>query len=86
MSTTIDSLNKVLTNVQNNREQIVKQIAASTKTLPTDPAVLEQLIQLLHTALIDTHVEEGSLVCPKCSRVYPIQQGIPNLRLNENEV
>lgn len=43
MSTTLDTLNKVLTNVQNNREQIVKQIAASTKALPTDPAVLEAM-------------------------------------------
>jgi hypothetical protein len=47
MSTTIDTLNKVLTNVQNNREQIVKQIAASKKALPTDVAVLDAIEVLI---------------------------------------
>jgi uncharacterized protein YbaR (Trm112 family) len=32
------------------------------------------------------HVQEGSLRCDKCGRSYPIQQGIPNMRLNEDEV
>jgi multifunctional methyltransferase subunit TRM112 len=45
-----------------------------------------RMIQLLHTILLDTHVMEGNLVCEGCSRKYPIQQGIPNLRLNEDEV
>ncbi|SRR6266403_2101332 len=49
MSTTIDILNKVLTNVQNNREQIVKQIAASKKALPTDSAVLDAIELLTKT-------------------------------------
>ncbi len=49
MSTTLDTLNKVLTNVQNNREQIIKQIAASTKTLPTDPMVLDAIDLLIKT-------------------------------------
>jgi len=44
------------------------------------------LIQLLHTVLIDTHVIEGQLVCSSCKRSYLIQQGIPNMRLNEDEV
>lgn len=33
-----------------------------------------------------TFVQEGSLTCGKCGRSYPIQQGIPNMRLNEDEV
>lgn len=49
MSTTLDTLNKVLTNVQNNREQIVKQIAASKKALPTDAAVLDAIELLTKT-------------------------------------
>ena len=39
----------------------------------------------LHKTLIDTHVEEGVLVSEE-GREYKIQQGIPNLRLNEDEV
>jgi hypothetical protein len=47
MSTTLDTLNKVLTNVQNNRDSIIKQIAASTKALPTDPVVLDAIEVLI---------------------------------------
>mmetsp|Transcript_23909 Transcript_23909/g.26537 ORF Transcript_23909/g.26537 Transcript_23909/m.26537 type:complete len:128 (+) Transcript_23909:79-462(+) len=46
----------------------------------------EALIQALHTVLLDTHVLAGELQCNKCGRSYPIQQGIPNMRLNEDEV
>ncbi len=35
---------------------------------------------------VQTHIMEGQLVCPKCARVYAIQRGVPNMRLNENEV
>lgn len=44
------------------------------------------LLQTLHSVLLDTHVEEGDLKCGKCGRVYPIQLGIPNMRLTEFEV
>lgn len=40
----------------------------------------------LHRFLLDTHIEEGDLVCPACERVYPIQKGIPNMLLREDEV
>ena len=45
-----------------------------------------ELLSTLHTILMDTHVQEGELLCDGCSRKYLIQQGIPNMRLNENEV
>lgn len=45
-----------------------------------------ELFQAIHTVLMDTHVEEAQMVCSKCERVYPISQGIPNMRLNETEV
>lgn len=43
-------------------------------------------LQALHDALLDLHIIEGSLVCPTCKRVYPIQASIPNMRLNETEI
>ena len=46
----------------------------------------EELLTMLHTLLLDTHVTEGELVCGGCKRRYKIQQGIPNMRLNEDEV
>jgi multifunctional methyltransferase subunit TRM112 len=35
---------------------------------------------------VQLHVQEGALRCENCGRSYPIQQGIPNMRLNEDEV
>lgn len=32
------------------------------------------------------HIQEGALVCRKCTRQYPIRQGIPNMLLQEHEV
>ena len=46
----------------------------------------EELLDILHTLLLDTHVMEGELECGGCRRRYVIQQGIPNMRLNEDEV
>jgi multifunctional methyltransferase subunit TRM112 len=31
-------------------------------------------------------VEEGTLVCPESGRKFPINKGIPNMLLNEDEV
>jgi uncharacterized protein YbaR (Trm112 family) len=45
-----------------------------------------ELLNTLHTVLMDTQVQEGELVCQGCKRHYLIQQGIPNMRLNEDEV
>mmetsp|Transcript_25797 Transcript_25797/g.45806 ORF Transcript_25797/g.45806 Transcript_25797/m.45806 type:complete len:125 (+) Transcript_25797:126-500(+) len=44
------------------------------------------LLRSLHHTLLEIHVEEGKLVCPKSNREFPIKQGIPNMRLNEDEV
>ena len=46
----------------------------------------DELLDVLHTLLLDTHVTDGELVCGGCQRHYLIQQGIPNMRLNEDEV
>ena len=29
---------------------------------------------------------EGVLICPKCNRKYPIEEGIVNMLLNSNEL
>ena len=46
----------------------------------------EQLLSGLHLLLLKRQVEEGTLVCPNCKRVYEIKGGIPNMLLNEDEV
>ncbi|GAB5362414.1 hypothetical protein AAMO2058_000794900 [Amorphochlora amoebiformis] len=58
------------------------------KELPKkiDPTEHDELLKMLHHVLLEVHVEEGLLVCPKSEREFPIKQGIPNMRLNEDEV
>mmetsp|Transcript_13919 Transcript_13919/g.39583 ORF Transcript_13919/g.39583 Transcript_13919/m.39583 type:complete len:122 (+) Transcript_13919:3-368(+) len=45
----------------------------------------EEFVRQLHHALMEVHVLEGSLVCPETGRKFPINKGIPNLLLNEDE-
>eukprot|EP00470_Lotharella_oceanica_P003718 CAMPEP_0170169190 /NCGR_PEP_ID=MMETSP0040_2-20121228/2138_1 /TAXON_ID=641309 /ORGANISM="Lotharella oceanica, Strain CCMP622" /LENGTH=112 /DNA_ID=CAMNT_0010407817 /DNA_START=73 /DNA_END=411 /DNA_ORIENTATION=- len=53
---------------------------------PIDATQHVDLLKALHHTLLEIHVEEGKLVCPKSEREFPIKQGIPNMRLNEDEV
>eukprot|EP01099_Mayorella_cantabrigiensis_P005395 TRINITY_DN4313_c0_g1_i2.p1 TRINITY_DN4313_c0_g1~~TRINITY_DN4313_c0_g1_i2.p1 ORF type:complete len:146 (-),score=24.50 TRINITY_DN4313_c0_g1_i2:68-442(-) len=46
----------------------------------------DTFLQNLHTVLLDVEVEEGSLICPNCSRKFPIRQGIPDMLLKQDEV
>ena len=40
----------------------------------------------IHAILTQVEVMEGELVCPETGRKFPIQNGIPNMLLNEDEV
>ena len=42
-------------------------------------------LKAVHDLISDFHVLEGCMECPKCSRVFPIQKGIPNMLLNKDE-
>ena len=46
----------------------------------------EDVLRKVHVALCDVHVIEGCLVCPKSGRRFPINNGIPNLLLHEDEL
>lgn len=45
----------------------------------------EQL-QQLHSLLLEHHVSSGEMLCSKCNHSYPIENGIPNMLLNDNQV
>ncbi|KAG6482445.1 multifunctional methyltransferase subunit TRM112 homolog A-like [Zingiber officinale] len=53
-----------------------------------DAAMLdaEDFLRRFHHALLEIHVEEGALVCPDTGRRFPINKGIPNMLLNEDEI
>jgi multifunctional methyltransferase subunit TRM112 len=52
-----------------------------TDNLARDPAFL----QALYHVLMNVHVIRGMLTCPKTGREFPIQDGIPNMILEEEE-
>lgn len=46
----------------------------------------EEFLKKLHHILLEIDVVEGNLECPETGRQFPINDGIPNMLLNEDEV
>jgi multifunctional methyltransferase subunit TRM112 len=44
------------------------------------------MIQKLHHAMMEIHLEEGALICPVTKRRFPVSKGIANMLLNADEV
>lgn len=61
-------------------QDLPTEINLETSTSDTD------LLQKLHHLLLEIDIIEGHLSCPETGRVFPINQGIPNMLLNEDEV
>jgi multifunctional methyltransferase subunit TRM112 len=52
-----------------------------TQQLSQDPAFL----QALYHILMNVHLVKGMLTCPASGREFPVQDGIPNMMLEEEE-
>jgi multifunctional methyltransferase subunit TRM112 len=46
----------------------------------------EEGLRSMHHILFEVHVIDGELVCPESGRKFPVQDGIPNMLLHEDEV
>lgn len=46
----------------------------------------EEFLRKVHHVLLEVEVIDGDLVCPETGRKFPINLGIPNMLLNEDEV
>lgn len=46
----------------------------------------DEFLNRFHHALLELHLEEGALVCPESGRRFPVNKGIPNMLLHEDEV
>lgn len=53
-----------------------------------EPSMLDSddFLRKFHHALLELHLEEGALVCPETGRKFPVNKGIPNMLLHEDEV
>ncbi|KAJ2760143.1 hypothetical protein IWQ56_005559 [Coemansia nantahalensis] len=56
------------------------------KEVPANPADDDAFLQGLHTAIMEMHVKEGSMLCKGCGHEYKIAKGIPNMLLAEHEI
>ncbi|CAF0867576.1 unnamed protein product [Brachionus calyciflorus] len=46
----------------------------------------EETLKKLHEVLLEIEVIEGDLECPETGRKFPINNGIPNMLVNEEEL
>ncbi|XP_015430614.1 PREDICTED: multifunctional methyltransferase subunit TRM112-like protein [Dufourea novaeangliae] len=52
----------------------------------TDIETNEEFLKKVHHVLLEVEVINGDLLCPESGRKFPINDGIPNMLLNEDEV
>lgn len=56
------------------------------QTLIQDFEANEEFLKKVHHVLLEVEVINGDLLCPESGRRFPINDGIPNMLLNEDEV
>jgi multifunctional methyltransferase subunit TRM112 len=56
------------------------------EALTDDLKQSDDFLRRLHRLLFEFEVIEGKLTCPQCTRVYPITNGIVNIKMFDQEV
>ena len=67
----------------------LSQVGAGAEIPPEAPHNFEEnedFLKKAHHVLLEVEVVEGELECPESGRKFPINNGIPNLLLREDEV
>ncbi len=59
---------------------------SEVETAPDASCADEALLRRIHHVLFDVHIIEGRVLCPETGRVFPINEGIPNMLLHEDEI
>ncbi|ORZ22645.1 hypothetical protein BCR42DRAFT_406692 [Absidia repens] len=54
--------------------------------VPEDANENEDFLKALHNLILETHIQQGKMVCNNCQHVYNIKDGIPNMLLAEHEI
>jgi multifunctional methyltransferase subunit TRM112 len=72
--------------------RVVSLQAASEVGISTLPPILTEILaqdpsflQALYHILMNVHLVKGMLTCPVTGREFPVQDGIPNMVLEEEE-
>ncbi|XP_028150745.1 multifunctional methyltransferase subunit TRM112-like protein [Diabrotica virgifera virgifera] len=46
----------------------------------------EDFLKKVHKVLLEVDIVSGEMICPETGRKFPINNGIPNMLLNEDEI
>ncbi|CAG9863854.1 unnamed protein product [Phyllotreta striolata] len=46
----------------------------------------EDFLKKVHHIMLEVEIVNGNLICPETGRKFPINNGIPNMLLNEDEI
>ena len=56
------------------------------ETPPTEKDLSDDaFLKAFHHALLEVCLIEGALICPETGRKFPVEKGIPNMLLTEDE-
>ncbi|XP_044260253.1 multifunctional methyltransferase subunit TRM112-like protein [Tribolium madens] len=69
-----------------NAAQSIGQLEGLPKDVVENYENDHEFLKKAHHALLEIDIINGELICPETGRKFPINNGIPNLLLNEDEV
>ena len=86
----VDFIKNMLTKIDYNVFCAAAKQLDSNVELPETPpdkdTTDEEPYKKIHHALMEISLVEGNLICPESGRKFPVNNGIPNMLLNEDEV
>jgi uncharacterized protein YbaR (Trm112 family) len=77
-------------NAQESHTRLPNVCLVGYDALPAQPPANamenHEFLRTLHHALFNIDIVRGAFICPESGREFPIQGGVPNMILFENEV
>jgi multifunctional methyltransferase subunit TRM112 len=69
-----------------NAAESIGQLEGLSQSVPENYENDQDFLKKAHHVLLEIDIINGELICPETGRKFPINNGIPNLLLNEDEV
>ncbi|CAD7932512.1 unnamed protein product [Amoebophrya sp. A25] len=62
------------------------ELPSLPKEMPVNWETNEEFLQMMHLVLQDVLLMDGALICPESGRAFPVEKGIPNMLLHDDEI
>ncbi len=72
--------------VKNGAHDMAVSEIADVESISEAVLADEGLLRRIHHVLFEVNLIEGFLVCPESGRKFPVNDGIPNMLLHEDEI